>query len=263
MSDDLTHKNVGNLSIDLKMLGLQAVAASTAGLIGTPLMNISNKSTLPGITLNQVLTKARAEPFLGAPWSMVRQFVSSIRGTVGIAVLSRSADSHENRLVSWGSYWTAVFAGSLAETLLAGVFIEIPETRVQSGFPRYSRHAVKCFPFVLCRNFMTALSPTYFVMLRINEPDDKEPEWLTTIGRTFCLSTIVAIACAPIQGVSTRVIQEQTVVDAIKNTRGDFRWASRKVTFARVFSRALYTGITGSAITLAYLGSKVLSPSHA
>ncbi len=246
--------------VNYKMMALQAVAASTAGLCGTPLMNISNKTTLPGITLHQVLSRARSDPFLGAPWSMVRQFVSSIRGTVGIAVLSRSADRAQDGLVTWGSYWTAVFAGSLAETLLAGVFIEIPETRVQSGFPRFSRHAVKSFPFVLCRNLMTCLSPTYFVMLRINDPnpENTETEWLATIGRTFCLSTIVAIACAPIQGVSTRVIQEQTVLDAVKNTRGDFLWANRHLTFARVFSRALYTGITGSAITLAFLGSQVL-----
>lgn len=209
---------------------------------------------------------------------MVRQFISSIRGTVGIAVLSSSAANNNGR-VDMGQYFGAVLAGGLAETMLAGVLIEIPETRVQSGFSRFSVQAVKSFPFVLLRNFMTTVSPTYIIMRRINAeaesaaswdrlgdggekhlkniPLQNTPrEWGVAIGSTLAMSTTVAILAAPIQGVAARVMQEQSISDAIKNTKGDFLWVNRKMTVARVVTRALYTGITGSAITIAYLTVK-------
>ena len=57
----------GRISLDninYKMMGFQAVAASTAGLVGTPLMNVSNKTTLPGVNLMEVIKLARKGKFI-------------------------------------------------------------------------------------------------------------------------------------------------------------------------------------------------------
>lgn len=261
-----------------KMLLLQASAASFAGLACAPLMNISNKCTLPGIELSAVLKQTAAQPFLGALWSGARQFISSIRGTVAVTVLTSSAASQPNGIITAGTFLTAVLAGGTAETFLAGVLVEIPETRVQSGLSRFSFNAVRSFPFILFRNCMTAISPTFIIMQTMNLKRQQQldraaweekgasgldkqqtplkatpAEWRQAILRTLAMSTSVAVLMSPIQGISSRLIQEQSLKSAISNTRADFRWENKSTTIARVFSRALYTGCTGSAITVAFL----------
>jgi len=265
-----------------QMLLLQATSASVAGFIGTPLMNISNKCTLPGIKLSAVLRQTSTQPFLGGLWVSARQFVSSIRGTVAVAVLNSSAtsDSKSNGLITAGTFWAAVVMGGTAESLLAGVLIEIPETRIQSGLSRFSSRAIKSFPFILIRNCMTAISPTFVIMQTMNlkrqqqldrgggggggwesglYKQPQQPEKATAaevqqaILRTLAMSTSVAVLASPVQGISTRLIQEQSLTSAVSNTKADFRWENKGTTAARVLSRALYTGFTGTAITIAFL----------
>jgi hypothetical protein len=282
-----------------EMLLLQASAASVAGFIGTPLMNISNKCTLPGIKLHTVLHQTSKQPFLGGVWSSFRQFITSIRGTVAVAVLNSSAtnnDNENNGIITAGNFCAAVCLAATAESLLAGVLVEIPETRIQSGLSRYSFSAIKSFPFILIRNCLTAISPTFIIMHTMNakrqqeldrnsnnggtweaknrnennlykiskyQPEEKEKkekatssEWQQAIFRTLGLSTSIAILVSPIQGISSRIIQEQSLTSAISNTRADFRWENKSTTIARVLSRALYTGFTGTAITIAFLTGK-------
>jgi hypothetical protein len=211
-------------------------------------------------------------------WSGTRQFISSIRGTVAVTVLTSSAASQPNGLITAGTFLTAVVAGGTAETFLAGVLVEIPETRVQSGLSHFSFSAIRSFPFILFRNCMTAISPTFIIMQTMNLKRQQQldratweengasnlekqqiplkataAEWRQAILRTLALSTSVAVLASPIQGISTRLIQEQTLKSAITNTKADFRWENKSTTIARVFARALYTGCTGSAITIAFL----------
>ena len=162
------------------------------------------------------------------------------------------------------NYVAAVIAGGTVESLIAGVFFEIPETRVQSGLSRFSITAVKCFPFILARNIGTTIAPAYIITRKINDESaatldttsskiSEVEVWAKAISKTLTMSTIVAILASPLQGVAARVMQEQTIQDAWTNTKADFKWENKSITFLRVFTRAVYTGITGSAITAAYL----------
>lgn len=238
--------NSSKSSTNGKIIILQAIAAATAGLMGTPLMNISNKCSLPGITLNDVLAMTRSKPWLGATWASSRQFVSSIRGTVAVTLLTKASKDNEG-IITTTNFIKAVFAGGLAESVLAGLLIEVPETRVQSGLSRYSFAAMKSFPFLLSRNILTAISPCYFIMQNINnnhQMNDKKTrsEWTNAIGRTLALSITIAVIASPLQGVVARTMQEQDLWPAIQNTRKDFLWVNRHLTFARVATRAMYTG---------------------
>ena len=245
----------GPKALNMSMLGLQAGSAFVAGFVASPLLNVSNKTTLPDITINEVLTKARKQPFLGAGWVSFRSCISSVRGAVLISVLSSAV--HEKQHIDAADYCKSIFLGGLAETILAGVAFEIPETRIQSGFSRFSMKALNCFPFLLARNVLTTVSPAYVIMQQMNskaeenervvspqkqdiDKDEKSSEkqkkqklialgtsaqqeqgseisvYAGMLARTMAMSTGVAIAAAPFQGVVARVMQEQTITQAVQ-----------------------------------------------
>ena len=79
---------------------------------------------------------------------------------------------------------------------------------------------------------------------------------MNTYTHTYIIG--VAAAAAPFQGVVARVMQEQSIAQSIQNTRNDFRWENRKMTFLRVATRACFTGCTGVAITTAFIIAKKL-----
>ena len=192
----------------------------------------------------------------------MRQFVSSVRGTVPVTLLTAAAQRNGGTVTRMDQLG-AIVAGGMAETTIAGLLIEIPETRIQSGLRRFSMQALKCFPFLLCRNIGTTIGPTLVISESINKtsksklgdvPRRTEGEvWRGALCNTVLMSGVVAVVLAPFQGVAARVIQEQTIAQAWANMKTEFRWENRHMTSLRVISRAAYTGITGCAITAAFL----------
>ena len=185
-----------------------------------------------------------------------------MRGTVSVAMLSTSAQKNGGHVTPL-DYIAAVIAGGTVESIVAGIFIEIPETRIQSGLSRFSIRAINCFPFILARNIGTTIAPAYIITHKINDQNadvhnnsrntSEMQAWSQAIAKTLTMSTAVAIIASPLQGVAARVIQEQSVKEAWVNTKDDFMWENKSTTLLRVLTRALYTGITGCAITTAYL----------
>lgn len=192
----------------------------------------------------------------------MRQFVSSIRGTVPVTLLGAAAKKNGGTVTRTDQV-LAVVAGGTAETTIAGLLIEIPETRIQSGLSRFSMAAWKCFPFLLARNIGTTIGPTLVISENINKaseiansgaPKRSETQvWTSALANTIFMSGVVAVVLSPFQGVAARVIQEQTISHAYQNMKTEFRWENRYMTLLRVATRAAYTGVTGCAITSAFL----------
>ena len=70
----------------------QALAGFVGGYVAAPVFQVSNKSSLPGITPLEVLQRTREVPFKGALWAATRQVFSSVRGTTSIMVMKTEYD---------------------------------------------------------------------------------------------------------------------------------------------------------------------------
>jgi hypothetical protein len=241
-------------------MALQACAGFTGGFVAAPLFQISNKSSLPGITPKEVIRLTAEKPFRGALWAATRQSLSSIRGTVSILMM-RDTMQKKNE-ITIQDFWKACLAASAAETIIAGVPFEIPETRVQSGFSKFSWHCAKAVPFIYFRNVVTTIAPAYFIreeMLRGGQDGGSSKEekgWGAAIAATAGMSCSLAILVSPMQGIVGRILQEESVSVSIKNSIRDFDLRDplrRRLTFLRVGTRSMAVTTTGLSITLAYL----------
>ena len=267
------------LPFDNQTLGIQAVAGFTGGFIASPLMQISNKACLPNVTPLEVLKLTRKTPFMGSTWAATRQSLSSVRGTTSILYMRECLEA-SNR-ISWWDYSAAILVASAAETLIAGIPFEVPETRLQSGFSRYSWHCVKAIPFMYMRNAVTCVAPAYFCreeMLRAHDckgvggakltasnndykiaKTETQGSWYSAIGKTGLMSFCMAVIGSPIQGVVSRILQEENVAKACRNALRDFNFKDpkkRALTALRVATRASANSITGISITVAFLFSR-------
>lgn len=244
----------------------QALAGFIGGYVAAPVFQVSNKSSLPGITPLEVLQRTREVPFKGALWAATRQVFSSVRGTTSIMVM-RGEYERKGDVTLWDLGKAVVIAAGV-ETVIAGVPFEIPETRVQSGFSTFSWHSIKVLPFMYVRNVITCIAPAYFIrqeMLKGKSTTTKFSEgeeekgiktWGGALVRTGAMSFAIASLGSPIQGIAARILQEESVAAATRGAFRDFDLKDPKkrvLTFMRVGSRAAANGITAVAITTAYL----------
>jgi hypothetical protein len=245
----------------------QALAGFVGGYVAAPVFQVSNKSSLPGITPLEVLQRTREVPFKGALWAATRQVFSSVRGTTSIMVMKTEYDRKGD--VNMADLMKAVVLAAGAETFLAGVPFEIPETRVQSGFSVFSWHSIKVLPFMYLRNVVTCIAPAYFIrqgMLKENSGGFKSANkgetqrgvksWGGTLLQTGAMSFAIASLGSPIQGIVARILQEESVSSATRGAFRDFDFKDprkRSLTLMRVGSRAAANGITAIAMTTAYL----------
>ena len=164
--------------------------------------------------------------------------------------------------------WKSIILASGAETIIAGVTFEIPETRVQSGFSNYSWHCIKVLPFMYARNLVTCIAPVYFIrdemlkkadIARSSQQQSTEKGirgWGGALTRTGAMAFAIASMSGPIQGVVARILQEESVGSACRNALKDFHFRDpqkRTLTLMRIGSRAAANSITAMAITIAYL----------
>jgi len=259
-------------------LTLQSSAAAVAGYLSSPFMQISNKCSLPGLKPRQILEMTAMKPLLGARWVAIRQSFSSIRGSTSIFVYRHYASDPKVKQLNLFQYLAGVCAGAGAETVMAGLPFEIPETRVQSGLSNYSLHCLKVIPFMFVRNVLTTVAPCYVVFEELNKElhNERSPgsnladkantkmheevPWHMLLFKTLYTSFVMASIASPVQGVVGRILQEQNPMEAIKNTMADFTWENRARTGLRVVSRATANSMTGLAITSGYLIGKQYFP---
>ena len=261
-------KHVTSLFIMDRTVLAQAIAGFIGGFSAAPVFQISNKSSLPGITPLEVLQRTREVPFKGSLWAATRQVFSSVRGSTSIMVM-RNEYQQKGTITMW-DMWKAVIIASGVETIVAGVTFEIPETRVQSGFSNYSWHCAKVLPFMYARNVVTCIAPVYFIRDEMLKKGDgrmnhyKEQQnaekgigtWGGALVRTGTMAFAIASMSSPIQGIVARILQEQSVISATRGALLDFDFRDpqkRTLTLMRVSSRAAANGITAVAITTAYL----------
>lgn len=218
------------------------------------------------------------KPLLGARWVAIRQSFSSIRGSTSIFVYRHYASDASVKQLNLFQYMSGVCAGAGAETVMAGLPFEIPETRVHSGLSNYSLHCLKVIPFMFLRNVLTTVAPCYVVFEELNKELHNERTvgllnignvntgmheqvpWYMLLVKTLYTSFTMASLASPVQGVVGRILQEQNPMDAIKNTMTDFTWKNRHRTGLRVVSRATANSMTGLAITSGYLLGKQYFP---
>lgn len=275
---------------DYFTLGIQGLAGYVGGFAASPLMQISNKSCLPKVSVREVLRMTSNSPFVGATWAATRQSLSSVRGTTSIMYMRNCMEKTQQ--ISLLDYLRAILVASAAETFIAGIPFEVPETRVQSGFSRYSWHCIKAVPFMYVRNVITCVAPAYFCreeMLLEHQSKVKSGwgsegdcaagsekvgdeskgvrsgrlsakrgrgSWASAIGYTGLMSFCMAVLGSPVQGIVGRILQEEGVTSACRNALRDFNLndpQKRTVTALRVASRASANAITGISITVAFL----------
>ena len=80
---------------DYSTLGVQGLAGYIGGFASSPLMQMSNKSCLPNVSVHKVLRMTSKTPFVGANWAAIRQSLSSVRGTTSILYMRNCLEKRQ------------------------------------------------------------------------------------------------------------------------------------------------------------------------